>query len=147
MNCDGNRSRMSFTFTDADYIKTYIILPLCHMWAKHIPVACNYWGYCPSNLWTWGGTSQSTCPVALLHEAIVGLYQQMWLHGIDINQKKKKEGVGREGQWNGKKLKASVVFRRWVLQWLQLVCLGRESAVHEGSKHNYKIKTSSTFVT
>lgn len=24
-------SRMSFTFTDADYIKTYIILPLYHM--------------------------------------------------------------------------------------------------------------------
>lgn len=28
---DGNGSRMSFTFTDADYIKTYIILPLYHM--------------------------------------------------------------------------------------------------------------------
>lgn len=28
---DGSGSRMSFTFTDADYIKTYIILPPYHM--------------------------------------------------------------------------------------------------------------------
>lgn len=28
---DGSRSRVPFTFTDADYIKTYIILPLYHM--------------------------------------------------------------------------------------------------------------------
>lgn len=28
---DGNGSGMSFTFTDVDYIKTYVILPLYHM--------------------------------------------------------------------------------------------------------------------
>lgn len=28
---DGKRSRMSFTFADADYIKSYVILPLYHM--------------------------------------------------------------------------------------------------------------------
>lgn len=61
---DGKGSRMSFTFTDADYIKTYIILPLYHMWAKHIPVACKCWGWCPSNLWTWDSTDN---PRALLH--------------------------------------------------------------------------------
>lgn len=38
---DGSGLRMSCTFVDTDYyIKTYIILPLYHMWAKYIPVVC-----------------------------------------------------------------------------------------------------------
>lgn len=59
---DGSGSGMSFTFTDADYIKTYIILPLCHMWAKHIPVVCKCYGYCPSNPWTWSNTDNPRAP-------------------------------------------------------------------------------------
>lgn len=100
---DGKRSRMSFTFADADYIKTYIILPLYHMWAKHIPVACKCWGYCPSNLCTWD-SSQSTCPTALLHGANVGLYQRMWLHRIDITKNRKRKRGGGAVVW--KELKA-----------------------------------------
>lgn len=104
---DGKRLSMSFTFADADYIKTYIILPLYHMWAKHIPVACKCWGYCPSNLCTWD-SSQSTCPTALLHGANVGLYQRMWLHGIDITKKRTRKKKAE--LWHDKSLKL-VAFR------------------------------------
>lgn len=37
---NGCSFEMSFTFTDADYINSYIILPFNHMWDRHIPAAC-----------------------------------------------------------------------------------------------------------
>lgn len=46
---NGCSFEMSFTFTDADYINSYIILPLNHMWDRHIPAACKCDEPCPNN--------------------------------------------------------------------------------------------------
>lgn len=67
--------------------KAYIILPLYRVWAKRFPVACKSWGCCPSNLWSWKSKVSSRVPFSLLHAPSVWLYQLMWLHSIDINQK------------------------------------------------------------
>jgi len=55
---NGCSFEMSFTFTDADYINSYIILPLNHMWDRHIPAACKC--YVPITL-AMGQISRYTC--------------------------------------------------------------------------------------
>lgn len=68
---NGCSFEMSFTFTDADYINSYIILPLNHMWDRHIPAACKCYEHCPNNP-GHGADLTLHVPLLLLSQTAIG---------------------------------------------------------------------------
>ncbi len=68
---NGCSCEMSFTFTDADYINSYIILPLNHMWDQHIPAACKCYEHYPNNP-GHGADLKQHVPLLLLSQTVIG---------------------------------------------------------------------------